>query len=63
MGFDFINIALLLPSHCSFFFDFGRGVSFFGGFQCPPADGCSKLVAILELSQAEMSTRPSTQPS
>ena len=28
MGFDFIVIAPLLPSHCGFFFVFGCGVSF-----------------------------------
>ena len=28
MGFDFIMIVPLLPSHCSFFFVFGYGVSF-----------------------------------
>ena len=38
MGFDFIVIVPLLPSHCSFLFVFGRGVSFFGGLQCPPVD-------------------------
>ena len=41
MGFDFIMIASLLPSDWGFFFVFGRGVSFFGGFQHPPVDGCS----------------------
>ena len=41
MGFDFIVIASLLLSCCSFFFVFGRGVSFFGGFQYPPVDCCS----------------------
>ena len=40
MGFDFIVIVPLLLSYCSFFFVFGRGVSFFGGFQCPVND-CS----------------------
>ena len=28
MGFDFIVIAPLLPSHCGFSFVFGRGVFF-----------------------------------
>ena len=37
MGFDFIVIASLLLSCCCFFV-FERGVSFFGGFQCPPVD-------------------------
>ena len=39
--FDFIVIVLLPPSCYGFFFVFGRGVSFFGGFQCPPVDSCS----------------------
>ena len=39
MGFDFMVIAPLLPSHCSIFV-FGRGVSFVGGLQCP-VDGCT----------------------
>ena len=37
MGLDFIAIALLLLSHCGFFFVFGCGVSFFG------VDGCSRV--------------------
>ena len=41
MGFDFIVIAPLLPSHCGFFFVFGHEASFFGGFQRPSADVCS----------------------
>ena len=41
MGFDFIVIAPLLPSCCSSFFIFGHEVSFVGGFQGPPVDGCS----------------------
>ena len=40
MEFDFTVIVPLLPSRCSFFV-FGYGVSLFGGFQCPPVDGCS----------------------
>ena len=43
MGFDFIVIAPLLLSRCSFFFVFGCGVSFFGGFQHPPVNGCSTV--------------------
>ena len=31
----------LLPSCCGFSFVLGHAVSFFGGFQRPPADGCS----------------------
>ena len=41
IGFDFIVILTLLLSRCSFFFVFGRGVFSPGGFQGPPADGCS----------------------
>ena len=41
MGFDFIVIVPLLPSHCAFFFVFGCGMSFFSGFQHPPVNGCS----------------------
>lgn len=41
MGFAFILIVSLLPSHCSFLFVFGHGASFFGRFQRPPIDGCS----------------------
>ena len=40
MGFDFIMIVALLPSHFGFFFIFGCGLSFFGRFQHPPFDGC-----------------------
>ena len=43
MGFDFIMVTLLLQSRCGFFFVFGRGISFIGGFQCPPVDGCSTV--------------------
>ena len=42
MGFDFIMIAFLLPSCCSFSFVPGCGVFFcVCGFQCPPGDGCA----------------------
>ena len=41
MGFDFIVIVPLLPSHCTFFFVFGCGVSYFSRFQHPPVNGCS----------------------
>ena len=44
MGFDFIVIAPLLPSHCTFSFVFGCGVSiFFGEFQCLPVDDRSAV--------------------
>ena len=41
MGFDFIGIMPLLSSRCSFFFVSGCAVTFFGGFQHLPVDGCS----------------------
>ena len=41
IGFGFIMIVTLLLSLCSFFFVFERGVFSSGGFQGPPADGCS----------------------
>ena len=41
MGLDFMEIAPHLPFHCRFFFVFGCGLSFLGGFQCPPVNGCS----------------------
>jgi len=41
MGFGFIMIAPLLPFCCCFSFVFAHGVSFLGGFQYPPVDGCS----------------------
>ena len=42
MGFDFIVIAPLLPSHCGFSFVFGWGGGF-GEFQCLPVDDCSTV--------------------
>ena len=39
--FDFIVIAPLLASRCSFSIVLWRGVSFIGEFQCPPVNGCS----------------------
>ena len=41
VGFDFIVIVPLLPSHCGFVLVFGSGISFFAGFKHPPVDGCS----------------------
>ena len=43
MGFDFIVIVPLLPSHCGFSFVFGCEVSFFVEFQCLPVDDCSAV--------------------
>ena len=42
MGFDLFVIVPLLLSYCDFSFVLGCGVSFFGGFQHPPVNGCSK---------------------
>ena len=41
----------------------GRGVSFLGGIQHSPVDGCLERVVILELLQEKMSAHPSTLPS
>ena len=43
MRFEFIVIVPLLPllGAPSSSFVFGLGISFFGGFQCPPDNGCS----------------------
>ena len=41
----------------------GRGLSFFGGIQQSPVNGCSQWVVISEFLQEKMSTRPSTLPS
>ena len=41
MSFDFMVIAPQLPSCGHFLFVFGHGISFPGGFQCPPVVGCS----------------------
>ena len=62
MGFDFIMILPLLPSHCGFFFVFGCEISFFGGFQHSPVN-VQQLVAVLVLSQEERHVCPSAPPS
>ena len=41
MGFDFIIILPLLLSHCCFSCVLGLGMSFYGGFQYLPDNGCS----------------------
>ena len=63
MGFDFIMIVPLLPSCCSFFFAFGRGVSFLVGFSVLLSMVFQQLVAILVLLEEEMSAHISTPPS
>ena len=61
MGFDFIMIVPLLQSRCSFFFVFGRGVSFFlVGSSILLSMAVQQLVGILALSQEEMNACPST---
>ena len=62
MGFDFIVIAPILPSHCGFSFVFGCGVYFFSEFQCLLVNDCSAVV-IPVLSQEGMRAHPSTPPS
>ena len=41
VGLDFILFVPLLPSHCSFFFVFGHGVSVLIGFRHLPVNACS----------------------
>ena len=62
MGFDFIVIASLLLSCCSFFFVFGRGVCFFVGSSVLLIV-VQQVIAILVLLPEEISTHPSTLPS
>ena len=63
MGFDFIVIAPLLPSHCSFSFVFGCGVSFLVSSSVFLSMTVQQLVVILVLSQEVVSALPSTLPS
>ena len=63
MGFDFIVIAALLPSHCGFSFVFGCGVSFFVSSSVFLLMIVQQLVVILALSQEGVSARPSALPS
>ena len=63
MGFDFIMIVPLLPSHCGFSFVFGCGVSFLVGCSVFLSMVVQQLVVISVLSQEEVSSRPSTPPS
>ena len=63
IGFDFIMIVPLLTFHCSFFFVFGCGISFFlVGSSVLLSMVVQQLVVILALLQ-EMSVHPSTPPS
>ena len=63
MGFDFIVIASLLPSHCGFSFVFGCEISFLVSSSVFLSMTVQQLAVILVLSQEEMSTCPSTPPS
>ena len=63
MGFDFIVIAPLLPSHCGFSFVFGCGVSFLVSSGVFLMMIVEQLAVIPVLSQEGVSTRPSTLPS
>ena len=58
IGFDFIVIVSLLLSCCNLFFVFGCGVPFFGGSSVLLSMVVQQLVAVLVLSQEEMSGRP-----
>ena len=59
MGFDFVMIAPLLLSHFSSPLSLDHAVSFFGGYQHPPVDGCSTtscdFCAVLYLFELEFS--------
>ena len=59
----FIVIAPLLPSHCSFSFVFGCGISFLVSCSVFLSITVQQLVVILVLSQEGVSARPSTLPS
>ena len=64
IGFAFIVIAPLLPSHGSFSFDVGHGNLFFffsGGSLLSMT--AQQLVVILALSQEKINVQPFTLPS
>ena len=58
MGFDFIVISPLLPSHCGFSFVFGCGVSFLVSSSVFLLMIVQQLVMILVLLQEGVSTLP-----
>ena len=61
-GFD-SECDFASPTICrGFSFALGRGVSFFGGIQHSPVDGCSAASCNLGVLEGKMSTRPSTPP-
>ena len=63
MGFDFIVIAPLLPSHHGFFFVFGCGVSFWVHSSVFLSMIVQQLVVIPVLLQEGVRARPSSLPS
>ena len=63
MGFDFIVIAPLLPSHCGFSFVFGCGVSLLVSSSVFLSMIVQQLVVILVFSQEGVRAHPSTPPS
>ena len=59
-----LNMILSLLQACwGFSFALGYGVSFFGGIQHSPVDGCSATSCNFEFLQEKMSSCPSTLPS
>ena len=63
MGFDFIVIVPLLPSHCSFSFVFGCGVYFLVSSNVFLSMIVQQLFVILVLLQEGVSARLFTLPS
>ena len=63
MGFDFIVIAPLIPSHCGFPFVFGCGVSFLVNSSVFLSMIVQQLAVIPVLLQEGVRARPSTPPS
>ena len=63
MEFDFIVIVSLLPSHCSFSFVFGYGVSFLVSSSVFLSMVVQQLAVVLVLSQEGVRARLSTPPS
>ena len=63
VGFDFVGIAPLLPSHCSIFFVFACEVSFLVHSSILLLAVIQQVVAALVFLQEELSPCPSTPPS
>ena len=62
MGFDFIVIAPLLPSHCGFSFVFACGVSFLVSSSVFLSMIVQQLVVIPVFSKEGVRAHPSTLP-